>query len=86
MKKPNNFKRKKHHVNLNVKRIKLSNSKDQHVHDTNGNSSQNIETKVDVQKENLQEARRQLPVYMVKGRFVSIYTYIISIKSRCFYL
>lgn len=71
MKNVNNFKRKNHNVNINAKRLKLtSNQHPKVIVSANGNSSQKVETKVEPLRENLQEARKLLPVYMVKGRFV----------------
>lgn len=73
IKKVNNLKRKKNGIeNVNIKRLKLTNTQTTTVlkAGTNGAVSQPIEKHVKESSENLLETRQQLPVYMVKGRYV----------------
>lgn len=85
--KSNGFKRKHAVENIKVKKIKLSNdnvTKTNNIKvESNGheNAAENKIVKETVQ--DLQEARKQLPVYMVRNRYVISPQFIIHKKYLC---
>lgn len=87
--KTNNLKRKISLDNLKVKKLKLTNdSAPGSVLGTNGHTNQNCNKESKIAKatpsEDLQDARRRLPVYTVRGRYaIKFCLYLSSIFLPC---